>query len=103
MRVLRGTPLKKQLFFKHLPSSSILYSKEDTFEQGVLVLEYDFLNIFSKRNIPLERLQRSCINYKKECKPLNYGMLHGDLWLENILAGIHLNLGIVDFQGNESF
>ncbi|WP_026906820.1 phosphotransferase enzyme family protein [Paucisalibacillus globulus] len=65
--------------------------------------EYAFLKYIPKEEHTIrDTAQEVLSTIRKIPKNLsNYGLLHGDLWLENILVGHDSNLTMVDFQDCE--
>lgn len=65
--------------------------------------EYAFLKYIPKEESAIRDIAKeilSTINEIPKCHS-NYGLLHGDLWLENILVDNDLKLSMVDFQDCE--
>ncbi|MDR4886040.1 phosphotransferase [Fredinandcohnia sp. QZ13] len=65
--------------------------------------EYAFLKYIPKEEVAIRDLAKDVLLTIKNIpkNDTNYGLLHGDLWLENILVDNDFNLGMVDFQDCE--
>ncbi|MBE5106525.1 phosphotransferase [Bacillus thuringiensis] len=65
--------------------------------------EYNFLKYIPKEETIIRELASDVLfSIKKLPKTSNnYGLIHGDLWLENILVDNDLNLTMIDFQDCE--
>ncbi|WP_139376902.1 phosphotransferase enzyme family protein [Halobacillus salinus] len=65
--------------------------------------EYDFLKYIPKEESGIRQMAREVLSSIKTLpkNDSNYGLLHGDLWLENILVDKGLDLTMVDFQDCE--
>ncbi|MGG1721386.1 phosphotransferase [Bacillus wiedmannii] len=65
--------------------------------------EYNFLKYIPKEETTVREIASdvlSSIN-KLQKSPSNYGLIHGDLWLENILVENNSNITMIDFQDCE--
>ncbi|MED2985361.1 phosphotransferase [Bacillus thuringiensis] len=65
--------------------------------------EYDFLKYIPKEENTIREIASDVLTSIKELpkSPSNYGLIHGDLWLENILVENNSNLTMIDFQDCE--
>ncbi|QWI11243.1 phosphotransferase enzyme family protein [Bacillus mycoides] len=65
--------------------------------------EYNFLNYIPKEETTIREIASDVLTSIKELpkSTSNYGLIHGDLWLENILVDNDLNLTMIDFQDCE--
>ncbi|MGM0847334.1 MAG: phosphotransferase enzyme family protein [Bacillota bacterium] len=65
--------------------------------------EYAFLKYIPKEESTIREIAEKILSTIKTIpiNDSNYGLLHGDLWLENILVDKDLNLTMVDFQDCE--
>lgn len=65
--------------------------------------EYAFLHYIPKEESAIREIAKEVLSTIKEIPKShsNYGLLHGDLWLENILVDDDLNLTMIDFQDCE--
>ncbi|WP_243522923.1 phosphotransferase [Bacillus pseudomycoides] len=65
--------------------------------------EYSFLNYIPKEEGIIREFAHDVLSSIKKLpkSPSNYGLIHGDLWLENILVENDLNLTMIDFQDCE--
>ncbi|OSX98695.1 protein kinase [Bacillus cereus] len=65
--------------------------------------EYNFLNYIPKEETTIRAIAFDVLASIKELpkNPSNYGLIHGDLWLENILVENNSNLTMIDFQDCE--
>ncbi|MES5894049.1 phosphotransferase [Bacillus cereus group sp. RP43] len=65
--------------------------------------EYNFLNYIPKEETIIREIASDILTSIKNLSknPTNYGLIHGDLWLENILVEINSNLTMIDFQDCE--
>ncbi|MBM6649479.1 phosphotransferase enzyme family protein [Bacillus sp. RIT 809] len=65
--------------------------------------EYNFLNYIPKEETTIREIASDVLTSIKELpkNPSNYGLIHGDLWLENILVENNSNLTMIDFQDCE--
>ncbi|MEH7237644.1 phosphotransferase [Bacillus sp. JJ1562] len=65
--------------------------------------EYDFLKYIPKEERVIREIANEVLTTIKKIPKnnSNYGLLHGDLWLENILVDNDSNLTMVDFQDCE--
>jgi len=65
--------------------------------------EYNFLNYIPKEETTIREIASDVLTSIKDLQksPLNYGLIHGDLWLENILVENNSNLTMIDFQDCE--
>ncbi|MEH7460457.1 phosphotransferase, partial [Bacillus sp. JJ1127] len=65
--------------------------------------EYSFLTYIPKEEGIIREFAHEvlCSIKKLPKSPSNYGLIHGDLWLENILVENDLNLTMIDFQDCE--
>lgn len=65
--------------------------------------EYNFLKYIPEEEITIRNIAQDVLSTIKALPKnhLNYGLLHGDLWLENILVDEDSKLSLVDFQDCE--
>ncbi|MFJ8531485.1 phosphotransferase enzyme family protein [Bacillus sp. NPDC094106] len=65
--------------------------------------EYSFLTYIPKEEGIIREFAHEILSSIKKLpkSPSNYGLIHGDLWLENILVENDLNLTMIDFQDCE--
>ncbi|WP_246364131.1 phosphotransferase enzyme family protein [Halobacillus locisalis] len=65
--------------------------------------EYDFLKYIPKEEAGIREIAKELLSTINEIpiNDSNYGLLHGDLWLENILVDKHKDLTLIDFQDCE--
>lgn len=65
--------------------------------------EYNFLNYIPKEETTIREIASDVLTSIKELpkNPSNYGLIHGDLWLENILVENNSNLTMIVFQDCE--
>ncbi len=65
--------------------------------------EYDFLKYIPKKESTIREMAQDVLSTIKNLPQshLTYGLLHGDLWLENILVDRDSNLTMIDFQDCE--
>lgn len=65
--------------------------------------EYNFLNYIPKEETTIREIASAVLTSIKELpkSTSNYGLIHGDLWLENILVENDINLTMIDFQDCE--
>ncbi|ANS48139.1 protein kinase [Bacillus thuringiensis] len=65
--------------------------------------EYNFLKYTPKEENTIREIASDVLTSIKELpkSPSNYGLIHGDLWLENILVENNSNLTMIDFQDCE--
>lgn len=65
--------------------------------------EYNFLKYIPKEENTIREIASDVLTSIKELpkSPSNYGLIHGDLWLENILVENNSNLSMIDFQDCE--
>ncbi|QWU45286.1 phosphotransferase enzyme family protein [Bacillus sp. NP247] len=65
--------------------------------------EYNFLHYIPKEEATIRKIASDVLSSIKELpkNPSNYGLIHGDLWLENILVEKDLSLTMIDFQDCE--
>ncbi|PEB47532.1 protein kinase [Bacillus pseudomycoides] len=65
--------------------------------------EYSFLTYIPKEEGIIREFAHEVLSSIKKLpkSPSNYGLIHGDLWLENILVENDLNLTMIDFQDCE--
>ncbi|WP_096154100.1 MULTISPECIES: phosphotransferase enzyme family protein [Bacillus] len=65
--------------------------------------EYDFLKYIPKEESTIREIAQEILSTIKNLPKSHstYGLLHGDLWLENILVDGNSNLTMVDFQDCE--
>ncbi|PFA69190.1 protein kinase [Bacillus sp. AFS015802] len=65
--------------------------------------EYDFLKYIPKEERSIREVAEAVLSTIKNLpkSPLTYGLLHGDLWLENVLVDRDSNLTMIDFQDCE--
>ncbi|WP_141533559.1 phosphotransferase enzyme family protein [Bacillus cereus] len=65
--------------------------------------EYNFINYIPKEETTIREIASDVLTSIKELPkdPSNYGLIHGDLWLENILVENNSNLTMIDFQDCE--
>ncbi|PFR39952.1 phosphotransferase enzyme family protein [Bacillus cereus] len=65
--------------------------------------EYNFLKYIPKEETIIRDIASDVLNSIKELQKStsNYGLIHGDLWLENILVENNTNLTMIDFQDCE--
>ncbi|PGH93321.1 phosphotransferase enzyme family protein [Bacillus thuringiensis] len=65
--------------------------------------EYNFLKYIPKEENTIREIASDVLTSIKELpkSPSNYGLIHGDLWLENILVENNSNLTMIDFQDCE--
>lgn len=65
--------------------------------------EYDFLKYIPKEESTIRDVAEETLSAIKQIpkNSSNYGLLHGDLWLENILVDKNSNVTMVDFQDCE--
>ncbi|EJR54755.1 hypothetical protein IIM_01695 [Bacillus cereus VD107] len=65
--------------------------------------EYNFLHYIPIEETTIRKIASDVITSIQELSksPSNYGLIHGDLWLENILVENDLNLTMLDFQDCE--
>ncbi|HDR7964401.1 TPA: phosphotransferase, partial [Bacillus wiedmannii] len=65
--------------------------------------EYNFLKYIPKKETTIREIASNILTSIKEIQksPSNYGLIHGDLWLENILVENNSNLTMIDFQDCE--
>ena len=65
--------------------------------------EYAFLKYIPKEETAIREIAEEVLTTIKKIPKShsNYGLLHGDLWLENILVDHDLNLTMIDFQDCE--
>ena len=64
--------------------------------------EYNFLKYIPKEETIIREIASDVLSSIKTTKTaMNYGLIHGDLWLENVLVDNDLNLTMIDFQDCE--
>ncbi|WP_368907813.1 phosphotransferase enzyme family protein [Bacillus wiedmannii] len=65
--------------------------------------EYNFLKYIPKEEATIREIASDVLTSIKELQKStsNYGLIHGDLWLENILVENNSNLTMIDFQDCE--
>ncbi|KAA0788774.1 MULTISPECIES: phosphotransferase enzyme family protein [Bacillus cereus group] len=65
--------------------------------------EYNFLKYISKEETTIREIASDVLTSIKELQKStsNYGLIHGDLWLENILVENNSNITMIDFQDCE--
>jgi len=65
--------------------------------------EYSFLKYIPKEEYAIRDIAKEVLSTIKKMPKdnSNYGLLHGDLWLENILVDNDSNISMVDFQDCE--
>jgi len=65
--------------------------------------EYNFLKYIPKEETTIRKIASDVLISIKELQKStsNYGLIHGDLWLENILVENNSNLTMIDFQDCE--
>ncbi|PFR50661.1 phosphotransferase enzyme family protein [Bacillus cereus] len=65
--------------------------------------EYNFLKYIPKEETTIREIASDVLTSIKELEKStsNYGLIHGDLWLENILVENNSNLTMIDFQDCE--
>lgn len=65
--------------------------------------EYSFLTYIPKEEKIIRETAHEILSSIKKLpkSPSNYGLIHGDLWLENVLVEKSLNLTMIDFQDCE--
>ena len=65
--------------------------------------EYDFLKYIPTEEKTIREIANDVVNNIKELPQdsSNYGLIHGDLWLENILVDSDFKLTMIDFQDCE--
>ncbi len=65
--------------------------------------EYNFLKYIPKEENTIREIASDVLTSIKELpkSSSNYGLIHGDLWLENILVENNSNLTMIDFQDCE--
>lgn len=65
--------------------------------------EYDFLKYIPTEEKTIREIAHDVVNEIKELpqESSNYGLIHGDLWLENILVDSDSKLTMIDFQDCE--
>ncbi|MBG9939704.1 phosphotransferase enzyme family protein, partial [Bacillus tropicus] len=65
--------------------------------------EYNFLKYIPQEETAIREIASDVLTSIKELQKStsNYGLIHGDLWLENILVEDNSNLTIIDFQDCE--
>lgn len=65
--------------------------------------EYAFLKYIPKEESTIRDIAQEVLSTIKNLPKnhSNYGLLHGDIWLENILVDHDLNLAMIDFQDCE--
>ncbi|KFM99568.1 protein kinase [Bacillus clarus] len=65
--------------------------------------EYNFLNYIPKEEGIIREFASEVLSSIKTLpkNPSNYGLIHGDVWLENILVENDLNITMIDFQDCE--
>lgn len=65
--------------------------------------EYFFLNYIPKEESIIREIAQDVLSAIKELpkSPSNYGLIHGDVWLENVLVEKNLNVTMIDFQDCE--
>ncbi|TKI79648.1 protein kinase, partial [Bacillus wiedmannii] len=65
--------------------------------------EYNFLKYIPKDETTIREIASDLLNSIKELQKStsNYGFIHGDLWLENILVENNSNVTMIDFQDCE--
>ncbi|MDP7989351.1 phosphotransferase [Bacillus sp. MHSD_36] len=65
--------------------------------------EYNFLKYIPKEETTIREIASDVLTSIKKLQKStsNYGLIHGDLWLENILVENNSNLTIIDFQDCE--
>ncbi|MDJ1475991.1 phosphotransferase [Bacillus sp. LS15-K4] len=65
--------------------------------------EYNFLNYIPKEETTIREIASDVLTSIQELQKStsNYGLIHGDLWLENILVENNSNLIMIDFQDCE--
>ncbi|PER29908.1 phosphotransferase enzyme family protein [Bacillus cereus] len=65
--------------------------------------EYNFLKYIPKEETIIREIASDVLSSIKNLPktPTNYGLIHGDLWLENVLVDNDLNLTMIDFQDCE--
>ncbi|KAA0783333.1 MULTISPECIES: phosphotransferase enzyme family protein [Bacillus cereus group] len=65
--------------------------------------EYNFLKYIPKEETTIREIASDVLTSIKELQKStsNYGLIHGDLWLENILVENNSNLTMIDFQDCE--
>ncbi|WP_234998444.1 phosphotransferase enzyme family protein [Salirhabdus sp. Marseille-P4669] len=65
--------------------------------------EYDFLKFIPKQEGTIREIAKEVLHAVKRIpkNDANYGLIHGDLWLENILMDKDMKLTMIDFQDFE--
>ncbi|TXR58365.1 phosphotransferase enzyme family protein [Bacillus sp. AR18-7] len=65
--------------------------------------EYNFLKYIPKEETTIREIASEVLNSIKELQKStsNYGLIHGDLWLENILVENNSTITMIDFQDCE--
>ncbi|MBZ4222339.1 phosphotransferase [Bacillus wiedmannii] len=65
--------------------------------------EYNFLKYIPKEETTIRGIASDVLTSIKELQKStsNYGLIHGDLWLENVLVENNSNLTLIDFQDCE--
>ncbi len=65
--------------------------------------EYDFLKYIPAKEKTIREIAQVVLNDIKELPQdnSNYGLIHGDLWLENVLVDSNSKLTMIDFQDCE--
>ncbi len=65
--------------------------------------EYNFLKYIPQEETTIREIASDVLTSIKELQKStsNYGLIHGDLWLENILVENNSNLTMIDFQDCE--
>ncbi|PEY29700.1 protein kinase [Bacillus anthracis] len=65
--------------------------------------EYNFLKYIPQEETTIREISSDVLTSIKELEKStsNYGLIHGDLWLENILVENNSNLTMIDFQDCE--
>lgn len=65
--------------------------------------EYNFLKYIPQEETTIREISSDILTSIKELQKStsNYGLIHGDLWLENILVENNSNLTMIDFQDCE--
>ncbi|MES5866500.1 phosphotransferase [Bacillus cereus group sp. RP32] len=65
--------------------------------------EYNFLKYIPKEETTIREIASDVLTSIKELQKStsNYGLIHGDLWLENILVENNSNITMIDFQDCE--
>lgn len=65
--------------------------------------EYNFLKYIPKEETTIREIASDVLTSIKKLQKStsNYGLIHGDLWLENILVENNSNLTMIDFQDCE--